>query len=87
VHHFIILVRHRETVIPSQLLSLTSLNFVRNGCLVFDNVISFSDLDDDFVLQIEVHALQTKRESIEHDVKYHIRKVCILFPKVSSITV
>ncbi|CAG0916463.1 unnamed protein product [Notodromas monacha] len=74
VHHFIILIRHRENLIPSQLLSLTSLNVLKHGCLVFDNVVKLTDLEEDFLVHIEVHALQTKRESIEHDVKYHIKK-------------
>jgi hypothetical protein len=80
VHHFIILVRHRETIIPSQLMSLTSLDMVRQGCLVFENVINIPDLDEDFSLTVEVHGLQTKRESIEHDVKYHIKKVSYAYP-------
>jgi hypothetical protein len=74
----------RDHIIPSQLMSLTSLGVVRQSCLVFDNVINIPGLDEKFSLAVEVHGLQRKSESIEHDVKYHIKKVS--YSRLTSIS-
>lgn len=65
-------------VIASQMLS-TQDGISRGGKLVFTNLININDLDFDFRIYLEVYGLQTPREHISHDAKYHIRKDKSLF--------
>ena len=37
-------------------------------------MIQLRDLPSDFQISIEVYALQTKKEKMDHNQKYHIRK-------------
>lgn len=82
VHYFVILVKYRSRVIATQMLSTESDvpgDGIRNGKLNFPNLINLRDLDIDFQIHLEVYGLQTRKEHIEHDVKYHIRKEKSMF--------
>ncbi|XP_059096136.1 anillin-like isoform X2 [Tigriopus californicus] len=72
VHYFIVLVKHKSRVIPTQMLCTGE--GISKGKLIFPNLINLRDLDFDFQIHIEVYGLQTRREHVPHDVKYHIRK-------------
>ena len=48
--------------------------FLKEGSLRFPNLIQLRDLPADFEVAIEVYALQTRKEKLDHEVKYHIRK-------------
>ncbi len=72
VHYFLVLVKYRQRVIATQMLS--TVDGINNDRLVFPNLINMRDLDFDFQIHVEVYGLQTRREHLPHDVKYHIRK-------------
>ncbi|CAG0890573.1 unnamed protein product [Darwinula stevensoni] len=73
LHHFIILVRHRGQVIPTQMLTADE-HGIQKGWLVFPNDISLHDLEYDFMVSLEVYALQSSRKNLDHRIKYHIKK-------------
>lgn len=64
----------------SQVLAATSENLRHEGgaALLFPGSVKLSDLYSDFKVTLEVYILQTNREVLPHDVKYHIsgKKVC-----------
>ncbi len=73
VHYFVCLVKYRSQVIATQMLStLDGIN--RSGQLEFPNLINIQELDFDFQLYLEVYGLQTPKEVLTHEAKYHIRK-------------
>jgi len=72
VHYFLCLVKCAGQVIPTQMVS--TMDGLEGGQLNFPNLINFRDLTKDFTIQLEVYGLQTKRESLPHDAKYHIKK-------------
>jgi actin-binding protein anillin len=74
VHHFIVMIRHRELFVSTRMVSLRSMGVAQQNCLVLPNSITLSDLEYNFKITIEIYALQTKRECIDYDVKYHIKK-------------
>ena len=51
----------------------------RKNKLVFTNLINVNELDFDFQIYLEVYGLQTPRERLSHEAKYHIRKEKSLF--------
>jgi hypothetical protein len=71
-------VKYRARVIATQMLSTID-GVTAAGKLVLPNLINLRDLDFDFQIHIEVYGLQTRKENIAHDVKYHIRKEKSMF--------
>jgi hypothetical protein len=51
----------------------------RGGKLTFTNLININELDFDFRIYLEVYGLQTPREHLSHEAKYHIRKEKSMF--------
>jgi len=72
IHYFIMLIRNKGQVIPLQMLS--TLDGAQDGALRFPNLIQLRDLPANFEVVIEVYALQTRKEKLDHELKYHIRK-------------
>ena len=73
VHYFVCLVKYRSQVIATQMLSsIDGIN--RSGQLVFTNLLNINDLDFDFRIYLEVYGLQTPKEVLSHEDKYHIKK-------------
>jgi len=72
VHFFMCLVKSAGQVIPTQMVSTSE--GLDGTQLHFPNLINFRDLNKDFTIQLEVYGLQTRRESMTHDAKYHIKK-------------
>jgi len=72
VHFFLCLVKCAGQVIPTQMVSTAE--GLDGTQLHFPNLINFRDLNKDFTIQLEVYGLQTRRESLPHDAKYHIKK-------------
>ena len=64
-------------VIPTMMVS--TLDGLDGKTLDFPNLIKLTDLPKNFVIQLEVYGLQTKREILDHDAKYHIKKVNVIF--------
>ncbi len=78
VHYFVCLVKYRSQVIATQMLStIDGIN--RSGQLEFPNLINIKELDFDFQIYLEVYGLQTPKEVLTHEAKYHIRKDKSLF--------
>ena len=78
VHYFVCLVKYRSQVIATQMLStLDGIN--RSGHLEFPNLINIKELDIDYQIYLEVYGLQTPKEVLTHEAKYHIRKEKSLF--------
>ncbi|XP_068229036.1 anillin-like isoform X3 [Palaemon carinicauda] len=59
VYHLIVLVKHREQVISSQLLATPAC--VVDGSVTFPNLMSLHNLTSDFVISLEVYALRTSQ--------------------------
>ena len=78
VHYFVVLVKYRSRVIATQMLSTVE-GISQGGRLSFPNLINLRDLDFDFQIHVEVFGLQTRKENIAHDVKYHIKKEKSMF--------
>ncbi|XP_046438259.1 anillin-like [Daphnia pulex] len=72
VHYFIVLIRSRGQVIPLQMLS--TVDGIQDGVLRFPNLVQLRNLPAEFDVVIEVYALQTWKEKMNHETKYHIRK-------------
>merc|ERR1712018_493728 len=79
VHYFVCLVKYRSQVIATQMLSTLDGISARKNKLVFSNLINVNELDFDFQIYLEVYGLQTPRERLSHEAKYHIRKEKSLF--------
>lgn len=79
-HHFVCVVRAQEQVVASPVLAATSENLRRGGgaALVFPGSLRLDGLYSDFKVTLEIYNLQTNREVLPHDIKYHIfgKKVC-----------
>ena len=78
VHYFLCLVKYRAQVIATQMLSTID-GITKGSNLVFSNLINVSDLDFDFQIYLEVYGLQTPKERLTHEAKYHIRKEKSMF--------
>ena len=70
VHFFLCLVKCGGQVVPTTM--VTTAEGLEGGSLHFPNLIKFRDLGNDFSIQLEVYGLQTKREVLGHEAKYHI---------------
>ncbi|XP_037085467.1 anillin-like [Pollicipes pollicipes] len=79
VYYFVALLRYRGQVIATQMLS--SEDSIKGNAINFPNLVSFRDLEADFGVALEVYGLQTPRELLPHDAKYHIRKDRTKTPK------
>jgi hypothetical protein len=80
-HHFLYLVRSQEQVLASQVLPARSETLLQGGtALLFPGSVQLSGLYSDFKVTLEIYTLQTNREVLPHEVKYHIsgKKVCSL---------
>lgn len=77
MHFFLCLVKHRNQVIATQMVSTK--DSISNGGFSFPNLINIRDLDQDFNIVIELYTLKTKRESIakQHQKTLASRRVCI----------
>jgi len=79
VYHFIVLLKERQHVEVS---SLVSIGNGRNnakvldtdGCLHFPNTFTLENLDPGFKAELEVFVLETQKEFLPHETKYHIFK-------------
>lgn len=71
VHYFICLIRYGAQLIATQMLSTDG---ITGNTLNYTNYITLRELESDFCISFEVFALQTKKEMISHDKKYHIKK-------------
>ena len=74
IHYFIMLIKNRSRVVATQMMSTDDKNIRRSGKVAFSNMINLRDLDYDFQISLEVYGLQTRKEYLSHDVKYHIKK-------------
>ena len=66
-------------VIATQMLTTLDGISARRNKLVFSNLINVNELDFDFQIYLEVYGLQTPREKLSHEEKYHIRKQKSMF--------
>lgn len=73
-HHFVYLVRSQDQVVASQVLAAKSENVRHEGgaALLFPDSVKLSDLYTDFKVTLEIYTLQTNREELPHEAKYHI---------------
>lgn len=83
VYHFLCMVQCRGKVHASQLISSDTVLSSEQSCLEFDNVIEYSNVDEDFQVQIDLYGLKTVNPVVPHDKKYHIKKETIKM-KLSS---
>ncbi|XP_022237430.1 anillin-like [Limulus polyphemus] len=72
VHYFLCLIRHNADVISTQMLSTE--DGITAGTFSFANHFTIQNLSDDFIVNFEVYALQTQKQVLSHDRKYHIKK-------------
>lgn len=71
-YHFMCLVRSQDQVLGTQVLAGIPQN-LKEGCnLVWNTPLRLVNLYSDFKVTLEVYSLQTKREILPHNVKYHI---------------
>ncbi|PSN56602.1 hypothetical protein C0J52_01580 [Blattella germanica] len=73
-HHFVCLVRAQEQVVATPVLEASSENLRKGGgaSLVFPGKLKLDGLYSDFKATLEIYNLQTQREIIPHEIKYHI---------------
>ncbi|XP_065295853.1 anillin-like isoform X3 [Dermacentor albipictus] len=83
LYHFLCMVQCRGKVHASQLISSDALLSSQQSCLEFDNVIEYTNVDEDFQVQIDLYGLKTVSPVVPHDKKYHIKKETIRM-KLSS---
>jgi actin-binding protein anillin len=60
-------------------MTASSENLGHGSALVFPGSLRLEGLYSDFKVTLEIYNLQTNREVLPHDIKYHIsgKKVCI----------
>lgn len=78
VYHFLTLVKYRNIVEPSSMISIgngTNTGSLKEGTLLFPNSFILNHLYPDFKIIIELYMLETRREFLPHEAKYHIKKV------------
>ncbi|XP_075538385.1 uncharacterized protein LOC142572858 isoform X3 [Dermacentor variabilis] len=83
LYHFLCMVQCHGKVHASQLISSDALLSSQQSCLEFDNVIEYTNVDEDFQVQIDLYGLKTVSPVVPHDKKYHIKKETIRM-KLSS---
>ena len=64
------------------MLSTDEDGILQDEMLQFPNLINLHDLDYTFEVMVEVYTLQNTKETIDHNTKYHIRKVSLHIPNV-----
>ncbi|XP_054717020.1 anillin-like [Uloborus diversus] len=72
VHHFLCLIRFGAQVIVTQMVSTS--DKLSDGALTFTNHIKLQNLPADFSVVFEVYGLQSKKEVLPHEKKYHIKR-------------
>jgi len=80
VYHFICLAKYRNQLEASSLVSIgngVSSSRIQSGALHFPNSFSMAKLEPEFGVRVEVYVLETMKEFLPHDAKYHIKKVKI----------
>ena len=70
VHFFLCLVKSAGQVIPTTMVSTA--DGLDGHSLHFPNLINFRELSKDFAIHMEVYGLQTRKEVLAHEAKYHI---------------
>nr|XP_006816943.1 PREDICTED: actin-binding protein anillin-like [Saccoglossus kowalevskii] len=63
IHHFFVLVRNGSHVLASHLLSTH--DGLSGDCLPFTNMMTMNDIGSDFLLDIEVYSMQTKKPDVK----------------------
>jgi len=73
-HHFVCMVHTQEQVVASPVVAAISENLRQGGgaALVFPGSLRLDGLYSDFKVTLEIYSLQTNREVLPHDIKYHI---------------
>jgi len=68
------MVHTQEQVVASPVVAATSENLRQGGgaALVFPGSLRLDGLYSDFKVTLEIYSLQTNREVLPHDIKYHI---------------
>ncbi|OWA52458.1 putative Actin-binding protein anillin [Hypsibius exemplaris] len=72
MHYFVVLIKHREKVWASQMINSVQ-HLQPDGTFALPNGVTFDDLENDFVINVEVYAVQARRETVSHEEKYHIK--------------
>ncbi|CAG2054380.1 unnamed protein product [Timema podura] len=74
-HHFLCLLRCQEQVMATPVLAANSYNVQRSTMwLMFPGSLRLEGLYADFMATLEVYCIETQKEVLPHDVKYHINK-------------
>ncbi|XP_077982472.1 uncharacterized protein LOC144437415, partial [Glandiceps talaboti] len=63
IHHFLVLIRNGAHVISTHLLS--TLDGINGDCLPFTNMITMNDIGSDFMVDVEVYSMQTRRQEVK----------------------
>lgn len=68
------MVHTQEQVVASPVVAATSENLRQGGgaALVFPGSMRLDGLYSDFKVTLEIYSMQTNREVLPHDIKYHI---------------
>jgi actin-binding protein anillin len=77
VYHFIALVKYRNYLDASSLVSLgngINSSHLHAGVLHFPNSFTIPNLEPDFKVTVEIFVLETLREYLPHEAKYHIKR-------------
>jgi hypothetical protein len=78
VYHFICLAKYHSQLEASSLISIgngVSSSKIQGGVLHFPNSFTMGGLEPDFQVKLEIYVLQTMKEFLPHEAKYHIKKV------------
>ncbi|XP_063217461.1 anillin-like isoform X2 [Bacillus rossius redtenbacheri] len=74
-HHYVCLLRCQEQVLATQVLAACPENLLTgSSALVFPGQLRMEGLYGDFKARLEVYTMQTPKEILPHNVKYHIHK-------------
>lgn len=71
--------KYADQVHPTSLVSTVASNSKNPDMeLNIPGTIKLKDVHSDFTITFEVYCLQAQEEVLPHEIKYHIKKVCIL---------
>ncbi|XP_068084364.1 anillin-like [Anabrus simplex] len=71
-YHFVCLVRSQEQVLITPVLAATTGNLRHGQSIVWNAPLQLFNLYNDFKVTLEVYSIQTDKEILPHDIKYHI---------------